>query len=111
MSTSVAQVADDNAATSSFSISSQGSTNGSISSPNVGSSLRRVSTPRRNKTEDMSISDFFKYTIMMREQDRKDREEREREERIERESENRMFRELILAALVSEKKKPNNEYV
>ena len=68
---------------------------------NVAPSIRRVSTPRRNRrSEDMSIDDFFRFTMMQREQDRRDREEREMQLMAARENEDRMFRQMFLAVLM-----------
>ena len=70
--------------------------------------LQRISTPRkRTSPEDMSVQEFFKYSLIQREQDRKDREERERmrelelrEERLKRDADERMFRNMFMAVLM-----------
>ena len=78
--------------------------------PIVSPRLRRLSTPKKKKDDEMSMTDFFKFSIMQREQDRKDREMELREERKRkqegerrREEEDRMFRNLFLAAITQDK--------
>ena len=78
--------------------------------PIVSPRLRRLSTPKKKKDDEMSMTDFFKFSIMQREQDRKDREmelreERKRKQEVERrrEEEDRMFRNLFLAAITQDK--------
>ena len=57
----------------------------------------------------MSVSEFFKYSMMLREQDRKEREEKEerrlaemKEERLERAQEDKMFRNLFMMAMMKD---------
>ena len=50
----------------------------STTTPLMSPKLKRVSHPRiKKQSDDMSMSKFFKFTMMQREADRKDREERE----------------------------------
>ena len=51
----------------------------------------------------MSVQEFFKYTLMMREADRKDREERERLRQEAREADDKLFRNLFMAAIMQGK--------
>jgi hypothetical protein len=79
------------------------------------SRLQRMSTGRirrgaASSTDDMSIQDFFKFTLLQREEDRKERMEREQicekerqEEREKRDAEERMFRNLFLGILAQGK--------
>jgi len=79
------------------------------------SRLQRMSTGRIRRgaasgTDDMSIQDFFKFTLLQREEDRKERMEREQirekerqEEREKRDAEERMFRNLFLGILAQGK--------
>ena len=50
-----------------------------------------------------SMQDFFKYSMMMREADRKEIMEEAREERKRREEDDRMFRNLFLATIINGK--------
>ena len=57
----------------------------------------------------MSVSEFFKYSMMLREQDRKEREVKEdhrlaemKEERLERAQEDKMFRNLFMMAMMKD---------
>ena len=65
--------------------------------------LQRVSHPRRKTNEDMTMQDFFKYSMMMREADRKKRMEEARGERKRREEDDRMFQNLFLGAIMNGK--------
>ena len=75
--------------------------------PAVSPRLQRVSNPRKKTSpDDMSIQDFFKFSLMQREENRKDRMKREeirererREERERRDAEERMFRNMFMAVL------------
>ena len=80
--------------------------NENSSTPVVSPRLARVAR-KRNSPEEMSVNDFFRFTLMQREQDRKDREAREivrererREERERRDAEERMFRQMFMAVLM-----------
>ena len=74
--------------------------------PAVSPRLQRVSNVRRKTSDDMSIQDFFKFSLMQREEDRKDkikqdeiRERERREERERRDAEERMFRNMFMAVI------------
>ena len=56
----------------------------------------------------MSMQDFFKYSMMMREADRKERMEEAREERRRRREDDRMFRNLFLATIMNGKTTKNS---
>ena len=51
----------------------------------------------------MTMQDFFKYSMMMREADRKKRMEEARGERKRREEDDRMFQNLFLGAIMNGK--------
>ena len=56
----------------------------------------------------MSMQDFFKCSMIMREADRKERMEEAREERRRREEDDRMFRNLFLATIMNGKTTKNS---
>ena len=79
----------------------------SYKSENISPKLKRIATPRKKSNEEMSITDFMKFSIMQREEDRKDREleireERQRREEIERkgEEDDRLFKNMFFALLL-----------
>ena len=84
----------------------QGSSDSSVSGDNappvVRGNLRRLASIRRNRNEeDMSISEFFRYSMMQREQDRREREECEERERAVNERNDRFFRDMMMAVLLN----------
>ena len=88
--------------------STTSSTASSVPAQVVSPRLQRISTPRKKRSrEEMSVQDFFKFSMLQREEDRKDRIERERvrererwEDREKRDGEERMFRNMFMAVLM-----------
>ena len=73
-------------------------------SPMVRGNLRRFASTRKKKNEEeMSVSEFFKYSMMLREQDRKEREERDEKEKINNERNDRFFREMLMTVVLGGK--------
>ena len=97
-----------NTATSTPTVSSGNSSNHVITPR-----LERVSVVRKRNSDDgISMQEFFKYTMLQREEDRKERIERERkederrnEERERREADDRIFKNMFMAALLQGQKK------
>ena len=88
----------------------------SYKSENISPKLKRIATPRKKSNEEMSITDFMKFSIMQREQDRKDmeleiREERQRREEIERkrEEDDRLFKNMFFATMLQNNNVQNGE--
>jgi len=88
--------------------SASSSTASSVPAPLVSPRLQRISTPRKNNSqEEMSIQEFFKFSMLQREEDRKERIERElirererKEDREKRDNEERFFRNMFMAVLM-----------
>lgn len=94
---------------------SNGSAATSTTNESIRQNLKRISVPKKKKslTDDFSIQDFLKYTMVQREEDRRAREEMEqirkqeereerRQERLRREADDRMFRQLFMCALMQQ---------
>ena len=88
--------------------SASSSTASSVPAPLVSPRLQRISTPRKkNSPEEVSVQDFFKFSMLQREEDRKERIEHERvrererqEDRGKRDGEERIFRKMFMAVLM-----------
>lgn len=88
--------------------SSSSSSAPSAPAPVFSPRLQRISNPRKKSSpEEMSLQDFFKFTMLQRKEDRKDRIQREevrererREDREKRDSEELMFQNMFMAVLM-----------
>ena len=81
--------------------SSSSSTAPSAPAPGISPRLQRISTPRKKSSpEEMSVQDFFKFSLLQREEDRKDRIQREEVRERERQEDSRMFRNMFMAVIM-----------
>ena len=86
---------------SNTSSSSSSSTAPSAPAPGISPRLQRISTPRKKSSpEEMSVQDFFNFSILQREEDRKDRIQREEVRERERQEDSRMFRNMFMAVIM-----------